>query len=140
MKSDEHLIPIKPFRDGKKRHYLVVKVFYDRNTYTPRVTHVDDPAGLTKGPGIWISVYPLTIEESDTPGLVWRTSGPWTGYKKHLEDAKRLNRKRVTAVFDQAVAEIEAKDGKAWDVVKYVLDYNGGEIETSPEELEVPCT
>lgn len=137
MKTNEHLIPVKPFIDGKKKNYLTVKVYYDRNTYTPRVTHSNDPPGLTKGPGIWISVYPLVIEETGTPGLVWRTSGPWTGYKSYIEDAKRLNQKRVTAVFEQAVREIEAKDGKAWEVVQHVLDSNGGEIEADPEGAKV---
>jgi len=113
MSRKERLIPIKPHVEGKKKNYLSFQVYYKRDGRR----------------GIYMSVAPIGIEATDSPGLYIRSYGLWMGMSALIEETKRLNQKRLDALHEEALASINAKDGPAWMLVKQVLEKEGKEID-----------
>lgn len=113
MKRHEHLIPIKPHVDGKTKNYLSFQVYYRKDGRR----------------GIYMSAAPIGIEATARVGVSIRTFGVGTGMSAIIEETKRLNQKRVDALFAEALESIKAKDGPAWMMVKHVLDSNSKEID-----------
>jgi hypothetical protein len=54
----------------------------------------------------------------------------FSGTKRLLETAERLNRKRLAAVGDQVQADVKLQQGSTWELVKHVCADQGITIES----------
>lgn len=73
-----------------------------------------------KGRGITASAYPAETKPSGSVAVLVTS-----GAAVKLEDAARLNRKRVDACLRSASEQITAKAGPVWDLVLKVCGANG---------------
>ena len=86
-------------------------------------------AGTYEQRGIYLSVTPVEIEQTDTPGVVIRLSSAFSGTKTCIEPATRFNRRRL-----EALAETAMQHEKYPVCLAHVLNKNGIElIKTTPE-------
>ncbi len=110
----EHLIPLAP--NGQKRTHISLEVRYCKGglNYT---TYREDPRG------IYLSATPIGIEVRTDCEI--RQYSAFSGIGAFLEEAKRLNQKRVQTVFDEVVAKYKNNTGIGFDLVTQVLAKHG---------------
>ena len=125
----EKLIPVKGGTE-KKKPYIELTVNYTKGGMS-FATYRQVKRGY------YISATPVTIEDTEVPGLIVKGFMAFSGVKQLIEEAGRLNQKRVRELFDEAVADYEAKRGPAYALVQHILTTNG--LELAEEPVPVPA-
>ena len=73
--------------------------------------------------GIYVSVTPVKIADGMVSFILF------SGTKRLLETAERLNRKRLAAVGQRVAADVKLQSGSTWELVQHVCTERGITIE-----------
>ena len=73
--------------------------------------------------GIYVSVTPVKIADGMVSFILF------SGIKRLLETAERLNRKRLSAVGERVEADVKMQIGSTWELVQHVCMERGITIE-----------
>src|SRR5215510_5759245 len=73
--------------------------------------------------GIYVSVTPVKIADGMVSFILF------SGTKRLLETAERLNRKRLAAVGERVEADVKLQVGTTWEMVQHVCTAQGISIE-----------
>jgi hypothetical protein len=98
-------------RADREATHLEISVYYRKGgiSYSDYKTYPS---------GIYLSVGPITIKDGFESFMMFSAKG------RKIEDATRLNRKRVAAVFESVRADYENKRGIVWEMANQVLGTN----------------
>ncbi len=114
MRENTFYLPATGTDQGKPITHIKVNVYYSKggiNYFT----------ATTEPRAIWCGISPVNREKSGATGLAVESFMLFSGLKCKLEEAKRLNRKRVAALFEQTKTEIASKTGLVYATLQQVL-------------------
>jgi hypothetical protein len=92
--------------------HLEISVFYQKSS-TNYVSGNREPGG------IYVSVTPVKIADGMVSFILF------SGTKRLLETAERLNRKRLAAVGERVEADVKMQIGSTWELVQHVCTERG---------------
>ena len=96
--------------------HLEISVFYQKACMN-YASYKREPGG------IYVSVTPVKIADGMVSFILF------SGTKRLLETAERLNRKRLAAVGERVEADVKMQIGSTWELVQHVCTGRGITIE-----------
>jgi hypothetical protein len=97
--------------------HLEISVFYQKAAMN-YASYKREPGG------IYVSVTPVKIADGMVSFILF------SGTKRLLETAERLNRKRLAAVGERVEADVKLQIGSTWQLVQHVCTERGITIES----------